>query len=183
MATSVLTPVCVTGPSEKSGAIADTSAPEPTEEGFVLASDVPEAAPAGCNCSVSRSSNSAVPDLNPSVSELAMSLPMVSRSVCMVAMPDAAAPRDRTLMGCSFCLVFGGNSGQGGLVRARRESTRGVARTDLFDVGKGHGVVAHVEQRPRGAVGHAGHDARDGVAGFVVGRHGLADEPCGLTHL
>ena len=70
MATSVLTPVCVTGPSEKSVAIADTSAPAPTEEGLVLASDVPEAAPAGCSCSVSRSSNSAVPDLNPSVSRV-----------------------------------------------------------------------------------------------------------------
>jgi hypothetical protein len=31
-----------------------------------------------------------------------MSLPIVSRSVCMVSMPDAAAPSDRTLMGCSF---------------------------------------------------------------------------------
>src|SRR5271156_6113514 len=101
MATSVLTPVCVTGPSEKLVAIADTSAPAPTEEGFVLASDVPDAAPAGCNCSVSRSSNSAVPDLNPSVSELAMSLPMVSR-------PEAAAPRDRTLI--ALLLWFGGRS-------------------------------------------------------------------------
>ena len=102
MATSELTPVCVTGPSEKSVAIADTSAPAPTADGLVLASEEPDAAPAGCSCSVSRSSNSAVPDLNPSVSELAMSLPIVSRSVCMVSMPDAAAPSDRTLMGCSF---------------------------------------------------------------------------------
>ncbi len=98
MATSVLTPVWVTGPSEKLVLIAETSSPAPMDVGLVLPTVVPAAAPAGWSCSVSKSSNSAVPDLKPSVSELAMSLPIVSRSVCMVSMPEAAAPRDRTLM-------------------------------------------------------------------------------------
>ncbi len=65
MATSVLTPVWVTGPSEKSVEMAATSAPAPTDDGLVLAREVPTAAPAGWSCSVSRSSNSRGPGLEP----------------------------------------------------------------------------------------------------------------------
>ena len=39
MATLVLIPVCVTAPSEKLVAMADTSAPAPIADGLVLASD------------------------------------------------------------------------------------------------------------------------------------------------
>ena len=67
-----------------------------------LARDVPVAPPAGWSCSDRRSENWAVCDANPSVSELAMSLPIVSRSVCIVSIPEAAVPSERTDMGCSY---------------------------------------------------------------------------------
>ncbi len=102
MATLLLMPVCVTAPAEKLVSIAETSSPAPMAEGFVLASVCPTAPPAGWSCSVKRSENCAVCDANPSVSELAMSLPIVSRSVCMVSIPEAAVPRERTDMGCSY---------------------------------------------------------------------------------
>ena len=106
MATLLLTPVWVTAPGEKLVAIAATSSPAPMLDGFVLASTVPVAPPAGWSCWERRSENWAVCAANPSVSELAMSLPIVSRSVCMVSIPEAAVPSERTDMWCSYLVVM-----------------------------------------------------------------------------
>jgi len=104
MAASVGTPVWVGAPAVKSVCIPATWAPAPIDVGLVLVR--PRlAAPAGVSCSLRMSWNSTSVSLYPSVLELATLLPMVSSSVCMVAMPESAAVSDRTVI--LFCFLSG----------------------------------------------------------------------------